>query len=292
MRSETLFDSRFLSTLEQVRVVASRALPGQGRGNRLGRRRGRGLEFADYRPYAEGDDVRHIDWQAYQRLNRLLLRVYDEDQGLAIHLLLDNSRSMAEYGKFDQARRIAAAICYIGLAQFDRVWLTPFADHLATTVSTGHASGTIVRVFDTLAALEPGGGTDLTQVVLEFGRRSPRLGLVVVMSDFLDPQVERPLHLLAAMGHEVFAIHMTSQAEIDEEALVGDVSVTDAETGEQRRLDVTPAMAVEYRRAWEAHAREIASSCARGGAGYIRVIVEQPFERLILHTLRAGGLLE
>ena len=114
------FENDFLKKLEYLHVVSKRALAGQNRADRLSPKRGRGLEFADHRPYAAGDDYRHIDWKAYKRLNRLLLRLFDEERDLSIYLMLDVSRSMAEPAKFDMARRIAAALCYVGLAHLDR----------------------------------------------------------------------------------------------------------------------------------------------------------------------------
>src|SRR5215213_4453533 len=120
------FDNEFLRKLEYLHVVSKRALAGQNRADRLSPKRGRGLQFADHRPYAHGDDVRHIDWKAYKRLNRLLLRLFDEEQDLAIYLFIDASASMADHGKFDQARRIAAALCYIGLVHMDRITILPF----------------------------------------------------------------------------------------------------------------------------------------------------------------------
>src|SRR4026208_1047702 len=117
------FENDFLKKLEYLHVVSKRALAGQNRADRLSPKRGRGLEFADHRPYTPGDDYRHIDWKAYKRLNRLLLRLYDEERALSIYLMLDVSRSMAEPAKFDMARRIAAALCYIGLAHLDRIRL-------------------------------------------------------------------------------------------------------------------------------------------------------------------------
>src|SRR4026208_1919823 len=124
------FDDQFLKKLEYLHVVSKRAFAGHNRADRLTPTRGRGIEFADHRPYSAGDDFRHIDWKAYKRLNRLLLRLFDEEQDLPIYLLVDTSRSMAEEIKFDQARRIAAALCYIGLAHLDRVSIVPFGDAL------------------------------------------------------------------------------------------------------------------------------------------------------------------
>ena len=120
------FEDDFLKKLEYLHVVSKRAFAGQNRADRLTPKRGRGLEFADHRPYAPGDDFRHIDWKAYKRLNRLLLRLFDEERDLPIYLMLDASRSMAEPAKFDMARRIAAALCYIGLAHLDRLTILPF----------------------------------------------------------------------------------------------------------------------------------------------------------------------
>jgi uncharacterized protein (DUF58 family) len=293
MDAAPLFDADFLGTLEQLRVLSSRTPAGAGRGNRQGRFRGRGIEFADYRPYAQGDDFRHIDWAAYQRLDRLLLRLYDEEQSLAIHLLLDRSRSMAEHGKFDQARRIAAALCYVGLAQLDRVSLLTFADHLGPDLSAGRGRQSVAGVFDALARLKPDGATDLAGMTAELGRRAPRRGLAIVISDFLDPAgAERPLTRLSAMGHELFAVHVTSEIEQRADALAGDICLVDAETGARRTIEVTPNLAAAYRRACDAHARDLAACCGRCRGGYVRVDAAQPFARVILDTLRRGRLLE
>src|SRR3954463_16247008 len=120
------FENDFLKKLEYLHVVSKRPLAGQNRADPLSPKRGRGLEFADHRPYSAGDDYRHIDWKVYKRVNRLLLKLFDEEQDLPIYLLIDSSKSMAEPAKFDQARRIAAALCYIGLAHLDRVKMLPF----------------------------------------------------------------------------------------------------------------------------------------------------------------------
>src|SRR5215467_86978 len=121
------FEDDFLKKLEYLHVVSKRAFAGQNRADRLARKRGKGLEFADHRQYTPGDDFRQIDWKAYQRLGRLLLQLFDEEQDLPIYLFIDASGSMAEDAKFDQARRIAAALCYVGLAHLDRITILTFA---------------------------------------------------------------------------------------------------------------------------------------------------------------------
>src|SRR6186997_425543 len=131
------FQDDFLKKLEYLHVVSRREFAGQNRADRRTPQRGRGIEFADHRPYTPGDDFRHIDWKAYKRLNRLLLLLFDEEQDLPIYLILDVSRSMAEPAKFDQARRIAAALCYVGLAHLDHVTILPFGDGIETAIHPG-----------------------------------------------------------------------------------------------------------------------------------------------------------
>ena len=285
------FEDDFLKKLEYLHVISRRAFAGQNRADRLARKRGRGLEFADHRQYASGDDFRQIDWKAYKRLGRLLLRLFDEEQDLPIYLFIDASRSMALPEKFDQARRVAAALCYIGLAHLDRVTILPFADELGDEKVPGRGKGRIFRVFEMLEALEPGGPTSLRGTFTEFGSRGRQQGLAVVISDFLDPEgFERGLKLLASMGHDIFVCHIASKMDRHPGAL-GDVRFVDSETGELRDVDVTPALANAYTRAWEEHAEELQAFCGRFNLGFVRADAEAPFEDIILKTFRKGRFL-
>ena len=285
------FDDEFLKKLEYLHVVSRRALAGQNRADRLTPRRGRGLEFADHRAYAAGDDFRHIDWKAYKRLNRLLLRLFDEERDLPIYLMLDVSRSMAEPAKFDMARRVAAALCYIGLAHLDRLTILPFGSGLGQESTPGRGKGRIFRVFDTLERLEAAGPTDLRESFKAFASRGRQLGLTVVISDFLDPGgFEAGLKILRTLGHDVFAVHVTSLRDRDPGAF-GDVRFVDAETGEVRDVDVTPRLAAAYASAWRQHAAHLEQFCGRYDVGYVRADVEHPFEDVVLKTFRQGRFL-
>jgi len=289
----TRFDSEFLRALDQLRFASARAFAGSGRGDRRGRHRGHGIEFADYRAYAQGDDFRHIDWKAYKRLNRLLLKLFDEDQDLRVYLFLDASQSMAVHGKFDHAVRIAAALCYIGVAHLDRVSLMPFSDRLGVGAATGHALHSLGRVMEILEALTAEGRTDLWRAVHEFVLRPNRPGLAVVISDFLDPAgCERPLALLAARGHDVAAVHVVADADRQDAADVSEVDLVDAETGEHRRVEVTPALLAACAAAWSAFDAETARACAKIRGIYLRADLATPFERTVLSTFRSGRLLE
>lgn len=285
------FDNDFLKKLEYLHVVSKRALAGQNRADRLSPKRGRGLEYADHRPYSAGDDYRHIDWKAYQRLNRLLLRLFDEERDLSIYLLIDVSRSMAEAAKFDMARRIAAALCYIGLVHLDRLTILPFGSGLGHESSPGRGKGKIFRVFESLEQLEASGPTDLREACKDFASRPRQLGLVVVISDFLDPGgFEHALKILRTVGHDVFAIQITSQRDRDP-GVYGLVRFIDSETGERREVEVTPRLASAYVKAAAAHAEALEHFCGRYDVGYVRADAERPFEDVILRTFRQGRFL-
>jgi uncharacterized protein (DUF58 family) len=317
------FEDDFLKKLEYLHVVSKRAFAGQNRADRLTPKRGRGLEFADHRPYAAGDDFRHIDWKAYKRLNRLLLRLFDEERDLPIYLMIDVSRSMAEPAKFDMARRIAAALCYIGLVHLDRLTILPFGSGLGRETSPGRGKGRIFRVFELLERLEAAGPTDLRESFKAFAARPRQMGLTVIISDFLDPNrppapggnpgsselrrdhavasakadssvqaegFEAGLKILRTIGHDVFVVHVASARDRDPGAF-GELRFVDAETGELREVDVTPRLASAYVRAWEAHATDLSQFCGRYGIGYVRADAERPFEEIILKAFRQGRFL-
>jgi len=285
------FQDDFLKKLEYLHVVSRREFAGQNRADRRTPKRGRGIEFADHRPYTPGDDFRHVDWGAYRRLNRLLLRLFDEEQDLPIYLILDVSASMAEPAKFDLARRLTAALCYIGLAHLDRMTLLTFTRGLAHESSPGRGKGRIFRVFEQLENMQAGGATDLRASCKEFAARPRQTGLAVIISDFLDTNAaDVGLKILRSLGHDVFAVHVTSRAERDPGSL-GDVRFVDAETGELRDLEVTPRLADAYARAWESHTEELARFCGRYGIGYVRADAERPFEEIVLKAFRQGRFL-
>src|SRR5918995_2690066 len=240
------FDDDFLKKLEYLHVVSKRAFAGHNRADRLTAHRGRGIEFADHRPYTAGDDFRHIDWKAYKRLNRLLLLLFDKERPLPIYLMIDSSRSMAEPAKFDMARRITAALCYIGLVHLDKLTILPFGPTLGDESSPGRGKGRIFRVFELLERLQANGTTDLRQSFKAFASRPRQTGLTVVISDFLNPDgFEAGLKILRTLGHDVFVVHIASERDRDPGAF-GEVRFVDTETGELREVEVTPRLAAAY----------------------------------------------
>jgi uncharacterized protein (DUF58 family) len=282
------FEDDFLKKLEHLHVVSKQTFVGQNRADRLTSRRGRGLEFADHRPYAHGDDFRHIDWKAYKRLNRLLLRLFDEEQDLPIYIMIDASRSMAEPAKFDLARRLAAAFCYIGLAHLDRLTILSFDSGLRLETAPGRGKGRMVSVFSLLEQMEAAGTTDLGQACRQFASRPRLRGLTIVISDFLDPHgVEAGLKMLRTLGHDVLLVHIRSLLD-REPGTPGQARFVDAETGESRDIDVTPGLAAAYANAWREHDRRLEQFCERYNTGYLRADTDRPFEEVVMDAFRQG----
>ena len=155
------FEPAFLARLERLRLLTRRVPAGGFKGEHRASHLGAGLEFADYRPYVEGDDVRHLDWRAYLRFDRLLLRQFEEHGDLAVYILLDCSHSMAPTPgsggrrKFDAARRIAAALAYIALATLDRVTLAPYSGHVHQVLGPLHGSRQVWRAWTTWPTSRP-----------------------------------------------------------------------------------------------------------------------------------------
>jgi uncharacterized protein (DUF58 family) len=202
--------------------------------------------------------------------------------------MLDVSRSMAEPAKFDMARRLTAALCYIGLVHLDRLTILTFADGLCQESSPGRGKGRIFRVFEMLERLQPDGGTNLRESFKEFASRPRQMGLTVVISDFLDHGgAEAGLKILRTIGHDVFVVQITSARDRNPGAF-GDVRFVDAETGELREIEVTPRLATAYARAWETHTGELERFCGRYDIGYVQADADRPFEEIVLKAFRQG----
>ena len=297
---EPLFDEAFLRRLEYLYIVARKVFVGRLRADRRSRRIGAGVEFADFRQYCPGDDFRCVDWNIYARCDRLVLRLFEEQEDLMVYLLLDASGSMGRPrpGKFDYSRRVAAALAYIALANLDRVSIVPFSTGPAPTLSSRRGKGQIFRVFDFLTRLSPAGGTDMTASVRRFVHEHTHRGLVVVISDFFDPPprrgdpagYEEALKLLRYNGHEVFVVQVcdTSDARPD---LVGDLRLVDVETLTSRPATVTKAVLRDYERGFDDYRRTLERFCTSQGTGCVSTLTDVPVEDLILGVFRQGKFL-
>jgi uncharacterized protein (DUF58 family) len=291
--AEARFDEAFLRKLERLSVVAKRVLAGGARGERRTRRTGTGLEFADHRDYVPGDDLRRLDWNLYGRLERPLVRLYDEDEDLSLHLLLDASASMGLGAppKLALALETGAALAYVGLANLDRVSVHPVRDGLAGGVGPLRGKGQVHAVLGALRAVEAAGRTDLRLAVTQFLARQPRRGVCVLISDFFDPHgAEQALDRLRYGRFDPVVVQIVAPEEARPQ-LRSDVVVVDVETGEERELTVTPAVQREYVRRFEARQRALDRFCRERAIPCFQVQSTASFEDLVLRLFRVGGLL-
>ena len=288
------FDPEFLRRLERLAIVARKTLRGVGRGERRSKRHGGTVEFADYRRYAPGDDTRQIDWYAYARLEQMFLKLYMEEQDLSLHLLVDQSASMGagEPPKLPYARRVAAALAYVGMAAGDQVSVRCCRGGERTRpLGPYRGRAQLVRLLQALEQDDQARGeTSLAGVARTFVAQRPAPGVVVVISDLLDPAgYAEPLERLRYTGHEVHLVHVVAPDEAEPE--VGqDVDLVDAETGEVAGVSLDQAAVREYRAAFQAYVDGVRAFCRKHEIGHVLPRTDHPFEELVLDALRRGAL--
>ncbi len=285
-----LLSPEFIARLEQIEYSSRRLLAGRFKGERLTKRKGTSIEFADHRHYVVGDDLRFLDWNLYARLDRLFIKLYLEEEDLSVHLLVDGSVSM-NFGtpaKLHFARQLAAALGFIGLSHFDRVSVWQIG---GTGLNRIRGRSQVPRLLDFLERLTPLAGTSLRQGVRDFVARQPQRGIVVLISDFLDKGgYEEALRLLVAKRMEVTAVHVLAPDEIDPQ-LSGDVKLVDAEDGEVAEITATPWLLRRYRQTLEGFCAALRQFCVRRNILYSFISSATPVESLILNQLRGRGLL-
>ncbi|MEA3341035.1 MAG: DUF58 domain-containing protein [Chloroflexota bacterium] len=314
--SETL-----LRKLDQLSLVARHARAGQTAGERRSTKRGASVEFADYRDYAKGDDLRSVDWNIYARLDRPYIKLFEEEEDLAVHILLDGSGSMdwgeegnkgageqgsggAEENKWLYARRLAAALGYVALTSGDRLTVANLQSpgekpgfSVSGATKPGfwqfgpvRGRGHTLRLFEWLEGLSAEGATDLNAALRSYTVASGRPGLVVLISDLFSPAgYVEGLTALAARGHEVALLHALSPDEI-EPPLGGDLRLLDVETGDPQEVTIDGGMRTLYRRRLAAWRDEIQATCRARDVYYMSVETDTPFERVVLYELRRVGL--
>lgn len=291
--ASTLLTPEFLAKLEQLELTARRVLAGRNKGDRLSKRKGTSIEFADHRHYVVGDDLRFLDWNLYARLDRLFIKLFLEEEDLSLHLLIDGSRSMT-FGtpsKLRLAQQMAAALGFIGLINLDRVSIHQLGAGPAGSLLRLRGRTLLPRLMQFLEGLEPTPTTSLRQGIRDFVLRQPTRGIAVVLSDFLDKAgYQDALRLLAAQRMEVSVVHILAPEEIEPE-LTGDVKLVDVEDGDSAEVTATRSLLQRYKRNLEAFCHGLHQFCAQRNMLYLFTSSAAPFERLVLSQLRGRGLL-
>jgi uncharacterized protein (DUF58 family) len=287
------FDDAFLRKLEYLAVVSRRLVAGRMRGERRSRKAGSGIEFADHRDYAAGDDLRYLDWNLYGRLDRLLVRLFEEEEDLLVYVLLDASGSMrlGQPPKLAHASQLAAALAYIALCGLDRVTVVPFGGPPRLALPPARGKGRIFKLFEFLAAIDPEGTTDLADAARTLVHRHKRPGLVLLLSDLYDRAgAEGAVSMLLHHRFEPAVVHVTDAMDAAPD-LRGDLEIVDAETDEAVPVTVSGALATALAAEHERLLSEAAQFCARRAVPYFRAPIAEPFDQQILRMFRQGGFL-
>ena len=291
--AQRTFDETFLRRLDALSIVSRKVVTGRAKGERRSFRKGAGVEFQDHRPYVTGDDLRYVDWNIYSRLDRLLLKLYVEEEDLCIHLLVDGSASMGfgQPPKLDYALQVAAALGYIGLANLERVALGYFSGELTHMLRPRRGRWQIFPLLNFLSGVEAQGPTNLNGCLAGYALRSRVPGIAVVLSDLLDSGgYADGLKALLRRRFEVFLLHVVSEDEL-QPLLRGDLTLLDAEGGASREVSLDGAALQRYQEGLYDHFAGVERFCASHRIDYLRTSTAVPFQDLILQHLRRGGFL-
>jgi uncharacterized protein (DUF58 family) len=294
----SLFDEATLRKLEQLTLVADRVRVGVMKGDRRSRKRGSSVEFADYRNYVQGDDLRRLDWNIYARLERPFIKLLEEEEDLAVHLLLDCSGSMAwppddpETHKLSYGLRLAGALGHIGLSGGDLVQVVLLQGDSSRRWGPFRGRQNSLRLFQFLESATAVGPTNLNHSLRQYAQRARRPGLIFILSDLFSPDgYQDGLTALQSRGYEVGLVHILSPDEVAPEA-GGDLKLVDVETGQHTEISLDQATLALYRERLQGWQTEIATHCRRRQIHYIPVVTDLPWDRLILQTIRAAGVVK
>lgn len=289
----TVFDEGFLRQLERLQLIMRRPVRGGLKGGRRSVKRGQSVEFADFRDYAIGDDLRQLDWNVLARLEKLFIKLYVEEEDVTIHFLLDASASMVAGtpSKLLFAKRAAAALGYIGLASEDRVAVTALVARQGRRQVALRGSGRVFRLLAALSGVAASDGpTDLVASVRHAAAQLSGRGVIVLLSDLLDPGADRVIRELAATGSELIILHVLSPEELDP-TLEGDMRLVDVESGDG--LDVTIDLATidDYKARLAAWQEGFADLAAKRNATYVPLSTDLPLADLVFAELRRRRVL-
>ncbi len=291
--SEPLIESSLLKKLDRLAILTRRAMLGDIQGERRSPRRGSSVEFADFRPYTVGDDIRQIDWNLYARMERIFLKLFVAEEELNVHLIVDTSASM-DWGtpnKLRYAKQIAAAFGYIALANLDRVSVTAFAaDAGAAQMPIVRGKRGAVPLFSFLQQLPAGQGGDLAKSCHRYIQTARTPGPLLLCSDLLDAGWKDALSALSSRRFEITVMHILAPQELEPE-LDGDFRLTDVEGGPAVEISADLDLLRRYRENLANWRAEIESFCNGRGLNYLPVDTVVPIEEFVLGRMRRRGVL-
>ncbi len=292
-----LFPADFLRQLEGLHLLARQISRGRMRAERRSVKRGSGLEFADYRQFSPGDDIRAIDWNAYARNRHLLLKLFEEQEDLHVHLLLDCTASMAwgTPAKFDPARQIVAGLAYLALANLDRAGVTPLGPHVQSGWSPSRGRARFLRLLRHLENYTTGPGEcELAGGVTRWLATRPRRGLVLWVTDGWGTTIDdafQALDRLRYARHDIGVIQLR-HADEGEAGDLGEFEYEDVETGETKVMIVDRAAAAAYRKTVQEYEERLREYCRKHGIAHLRADAVEPAVEILRRSLMGGGFVQ
>lgn len=285
-----LFDDEFLKKLEYLYLLSKKIFHGKTQALTRSQKVGWGMEFADHRDYAPGDDPRYLDWNLYARMGQLVTKLFHEEENLNVHFLLDISKSM-DYGspsKLDYGKKIVAALAYVALSNLDSIAISPFGGDLRPELSMLRGKAQITKVFDFLENLEPAPDTDIERAVSTFAAKKRPKGLAVVVSDFWDEAgYERALKKAYTAGYDLSAVCLHHRFEANPKWR-GTLIITDSETRQRRQITINRRSLRRYEEEYQAYLGRLKSVCNSVKCHYVYAQTKIPFEDLVLNVFRQG----
>lgn len=292
-----LIQNDLLRRLEQLELLARRRVRSSLKGERRSKARGQSVEFADHRNYVAGDDLRYLDWNLFGRLDRLFLKLYEEERELPLTIFLDASESMT-FGKpikFDFARQVAAAMGYVALCGFDRVTVDVFPDNTEETAirqSLRRVRGkkSALQFFRNLGQLNAGGDCRLNEALKKGALQAKQSGVAIVISDFMDPEgYEEGLRALLGRGFQVQVLMVLAREEL-EPSVYGDLRVVDSENGSTQEVTFGKYRLKAYQKTVNAYLEQFKNFCRMRGIGFNLTPSDSDLDQLLLTDLRKAML--
>ena len=287
-----LLEASFLQRLQRLQLLVRRPLPGQWKGEHRSPKRGYSVEFADFREYSPGDDLRYVDWKAYGRLNRLYLKQYVEEEDIYVLLLVDCSRSMrfGQPTKLLFALQMAAAIGHIALCRFHRVGAGLIADGHVHWMRPVRGKHSLIPLLRFLSAPPDARSTLLAESARQVANGWKHRGAVYLLTDLMDEHWQDALRTLLGRRHELTLIHTLSPQELRPD-LMGDLILVDSETGETREVSLSASALHLYQRALQRMRDEASALCGRFGGNYLLADIAQSLETFVVQEMRLRGVL-
>jgi uncharacterized protein (DUF58 family) len=288
----TLLPPDLMAQLERLELVTRKVFRGRMKGERRSKRKGQSVEFADFRSYVPGDDLRTLDWNLYARLDKLIIKLFMEEEDLHFYTLIDASLSM-DFGqptKLEYAKQLAAALGFVGLVRTDRVRIETLGQDLHHRGPVLRGRRSVWRMLDYVSAIEPGETASLVDGVKNFCLRNSGRGVVVLITDLMDKSGYEPaLRYLVSRRLDVYLIHVLSQEELDPE-VKGDLKLVDCEDQDVAEITVSAPLLARYKMTLNAFVAGAQEFCARRGINYLLANNQTPVKDLIANYLRRRGL--